>query len=75
MLVLANIIILYLYIYCKMITTIKLVSLCHHIESQKFFHMMRTFKIYSFSNLQIYNMVLLNIVTMLSITSSDLLIA
>ena len=55
-----------------MITTISLVNICHHTVII-FFPVMRSFKIYSLSNFQICNMVLLIIVTMLYITSPRLI--
>ena len=56
--------------YCQMITTISLVNICYLMQLV-FFLMMTAFKIYSLSNFQIYNTVLLTIVTMLYITSSE----
>ena len=53
-----------------MITAVSLVNIHHHI--QFFFLVMRTFKIYSFSNFQIYGVVLLTVVTMLYIISPNL---
>ena len=50
-----------------MFPTISLVSIHHHAWLKaKFFFMMRTFEIYSLSNFQTYNTVLLTIVTMAS---------
>ena len=54
---------------CRMITTIGLVNANHHAWLQKnCFLMMKTFKIYSLSNFQICNAVIITIVTMLYIT-------
>ena len=52
-----------------MITTISLDNIHQHTYLQNFFLVMRTFKIYSLSNFQICNTVLLIIVAMLYITS------
>ena len=54
--------------YCEMIATVSLINICHHIQFQKLFLLMRAFKICSFNNIQICNTVLLTIVTMLYIT-------
>ena len=62
---------IFIYIYCEMITTISQVIIHHY--GYNFFLVMRTFKIYSLSNFQIYNTVLLTIVIMLYITSSRLI--
>ena len=51
-----------------MIATVSLINICHHIQFQKLFLLMRAFKICSFNNIQICNTVLLTIVTMLYIT-------
>ena len=56
-----------------MITKISLVNIYHHIVIHTFFLVMRTFKICSLSKLQIYNTVLLTIVTMLYIPSPGLI--
>lgn len=55
-----------------MIITISLVNI-HHLTVTMFLLMMRIFKIYSLSNSQIYNTVLLTIVTMLYITPLGLI--
>ena len=62
-------------IYCKMVNMISLVNVHHHTcySYKIFFLVMRTFKIYYFSNLQICNTVLLTTVNMLYITSPWLL--
>ena len=52
-----------------MITTISPVNICHAMWSQKFFLMMRTFKIYFLSNFPICNVVVLITDTVLCITS------
>ena len=57
-------------IYCEIIARASLVNIHHHIITN-FFHVMRTFKIHSLSNFQIYNTVLLTIFTMLSIMSPE----
>ena len=54
-----------------MITTISLTSINSH--SYNFFLAKSPFKIYSLSNFQIYNTVLLTIATMLYITSLELI--
>ena len=54
-----------------MIITISLVSIYYYILTI-FFLVLKTLKYYSLSNFQIYNTVLLTIVTMLYITSPDL---
>ena len=51
-----------------MITTINLVNIHHHTVTL-FFLIIRIFKIFSLSNLKIYNRVLLTIITMLYIIS------
>ena len=57
-------------VYCKMISTIRLVKISITSYSYNFFVcMLRTFKICSLSNFQVYNTVLL---TLLYITSSEL---
>ena len=48
-----------------MIIVIRLVNIHHYTELQFLFLLMRTFKIYSPSNFQIYNTVSLTIVTVL----------
>ena len=55
--------------YCKMV---KIISPSSHIVTNVFFSVMRTFKIYSLSNFQIYNSVL-TIVTILFILFPELL--
>ena len=50
-----------------------LVTIPHHSQLQNFFLLLRIFKIYSGSNFQIYSIVLLTMVTMLSITSPELI--
>ena len=59
------------YIYSKMITTVSLVNITSH--SYNLFLLMRTLKIYFLSNFQIYNIVLLTLVTMLCITPPGLI--
>ena len=54
-----------------MLSTISLADIHHHTYLQNFFPM-RSFKIYTHSNFQIYNTVLLTIVTRLYITSPGL---
>ena len=44
-------------IYCEMITAISLINVSHHIELEKFFPVVGTFKIDSLSNSQIYVMI------------------
>ena len=55
-----------------MITTVNLVNVSITSHSYKVFLVRRTLKIYSLSNFQIYNAVLLTIVTMLYIISPEL---
>ena len=55
-----------------MFTTIRVVNIYRHTVIF-FFLVMRTFKTYSLLNFQIYNTVLLTIVTMLYITSPELI--
>lgn len=59
--------------YCRMISTINLVNICHHLLVTFFFLALRTFKIYLLSNFQIWNILLLAIVTMLYLTSPGLI--
>ena len=54
-----------------MITTI-LVNVGHPTQLQFFFLVIRTFKVHSLSNFQIYNTVLLTIITMLHIIAPGL---
>ena len=56
-------------IYCEMITTVRLVNTS--IPSHNYLLLVITFKIYSLKNFQIYNIVLLVIVTILYIISSE----
>ena len=58
---------------CEIITTISLVNIYHLTKLQSFFLVMRMFKIYSFSNFQISNTILLTIVIMPYITSPALI--
>ena len=56
-----------------MITTVNLVNIHHHTYVNFFFLVMRGLKIYSLSNFQIYNIVLLTRVTLLYVTSPGLI--
>ena len=47
-------------------------NICHYTQSQSFFLIMRTFKIYSISSIQICNIILLTIVIMLTLHPHDL---
>ena len=58
--------------YCKTVATIS--SIHQHTVLQFFFLVMRTFKVYSLSNIQIYNTVLLTKVTILYTISQKLFI-
>ena len=55
-----------------MITSVSLVNIHHHTYLHIFLLLMETFKSCSLSNFQIYNTVLLTIVSMLYITPKDL---
>ena len=63
------------WIYCKMITIIGLANTCimSHNYSFFFFFLVRIYKIYSLSNFQVYNTVLLITTTVLCIRSSLIL--
>ena len=63
---------LLLHIYCKMITTIVLGNTSVTLPNYHFFFVVRTFKIYSVSNFQVYSTILLFIITMLYLRSSEL---
>ena len=56
-------------IYCKMISRIRLVNTLHYLCLCMWVCVVRTFKIYSLSNFQMYNTILLTIVTILCIRS------
>ena len=65
---------LILHIYCKMITTVVLVNTSVTLSNYPFFFLVRTFKIYSVSNFQAYSTILLFIITMLYVRSSELIL-
>ena len=56
-----------------MVTTIVLANTSITLHNYHLFSVMRTFKIYSLSNFQVYNTVLLTIITMLFIRSPELI--
>lgn len=59
--------------HCKMITTIVIGNHLHYVTLLPLlFLMMRTFKIWSLRNFQVYNMLLLTVITMFYIISSEL---
>ena len=58
------------FMYCKIITTIVLAKTCIKLLNYRFFSVVRTFKIF-LSNFQVYNIVLLTIVTMMCIISVE----
>ena len=60
-------------IYCKIITTIVLANTSIMSHNYHFFFVVRTFKIYSLSNFQVYSIVLLPIITMLYIRSPEII--
>ena len=61
------------FIYCKMMTTVGLANTFITPHNYYFFFVVRTFKIYSLSNFQIYDRTLLTIITMLYFRSPELI--
>jgi hypothetical protein len=61
--------------HCEMISTVKLVYICIASHTLPFMYvcMVRTLKIYSVNKLQVYNGILLSIVTMLYISFSQII--
>lgn len=60
-------------IYYEMITIVRLINIAITLYSyNSFLCMLRTYKIYPLSTIKIYSTVLLTILTMLYITSSEL---
>ena len=59
-------------IYCNMTTTVPLANISILSHKYPFFSVVKTFKLYSLSNFQVYGTVLLSMITMLYIRFSEL---